>query len=150
MELEAKEPAKKFRRTGAVGAIIAKPTRAQTIKLTILHFGLIIRDLGKSSRKSAPLIPKESEIIVNAPTRNIDSKKPSNTISNGGTNNKPLTTEQTKVTIRLKTSTNPYFALKKFLAETGDENKYHTLSPSEPVIMPPILTAISAPGRTDM
>lgn len=120
------------------------------MKLIMPHFGLIIRDLGKSSRKSAPLIPKESEIMVNAPTRNMDSKKPSNAISNGGTNTKPLTMEQTKVTVRLKTSTKPYFALKKLLAETGDENKYHTLSPSEPVIMPPMLTAMSAPGKTDM
>ena len=82
VELGAMELKKKFKRIGMVGAIIAKPARMQTIKLTMLHFGLIIRDLGKSSRKSAPLIPKESEMLVKETIKNTASAKPKIAICN--------------------------------------------------------------------
>jgi len=72
--------------------------------------------------------------------------KPTQAIRNEGAIKRALTRKQAKVTAKLKRVAKKYFALTKPLTDMGDEYMYHTLTPSEPVMMLPKEIAIKVPG----
>ena len=128
-----------------MGETIASARRKHTIPFIKLHRGLIILGRG-TSRKSAPLIPKDSEIMLIEKSNKMASARPTIIIRVEGEVKKTPIRKHTKVTAKLKRAEKKYFALTRFLAEIGEEYMYHTSPPSEPTIKLPIVILIIAPG----
>jgi hypothetical protein len=128
-----------------MGEIIVNARIEHTITLMKPQRGLIILGLG-NSRKSAPFIPKLSETIPREKTSIMASVKPIPAIRGEGDIKMALTKKQTRVITKLRRVAKKYFALTRLLTDIGDEYTYHTLPPSEPVVMLPREIAIKVPG----
>ena len=99
--------------------MMANAKAIHTIPFTSAHMGLIILGLG-ISRKSAPLIPKLTETILNENTKKTASLRHNAANLADGIQIALAITEQANVTQKEKSKAKEYLTLTRFFAEMGD------------------------------